>query len=1047
MADNSSRKFKFISPGVFIDEVDNSQLPESPGLIGPLVIGKSFEGPAMTPITVNSFSDFVDTFGDPLPGNEGGDVWREGNKTAPTYGPYAAQAWLKNNSPVTYVRLVGEEHPDKSAAGKAGWLAGSMTDLTDTTKGGAYGLYVWPSASHTDVGGPEFVATTGSLACVFYIAGTSTNQSNVTTGGRLLLSGTRWDGVATASIGDIYRSNTSDPGTLTVASWTNAAARPGTGQLKYTFSLDPDRGNFVRNVLNTNPTLTNTDITNAGGQQRLWVGETYERWLTMSGSNSVGVLGSDGKTAGNKLGNTFWAALLPLVNQADASDLGNDFQFSAKKGTTGWFFSQDLSSLAASYDPANMQKLFRFESRTAGEWVQNKVKVSIANIKAPRGEFETFGTFSVLVRRLQDLDNAPVVLERWDNLDLNPASPNYIAKKIGDKYEAYDTVLKRNREYGQYATTSKYIRVVMDEEVDRGTANQACLPFGVYGPLKYRDWSWGSGSGGFQPLRNGTDAATYASGAYAQQQSIAGLGGGDDILGIGQSAVVADLGSKLVMPLTLGDTPATLNTGYSLSASCVYPAVPLRQTDAWGAPKTPQNTYWGAWVYNTDTNTTLNKGLRNCLRPRFSNVNPSDYASTSHDIAGLTSGSRGDTDLLQISWAFSLDNVSGTFDTAKNNVVVNGSGQYNVDYRTAGISMTAQSQSANGVSYKNVLDAGYDRFTTVLAGGFDGLDIIERDPFRNSAISATATEKTSYVLHTLKRAIDVVSDPDQTQYNLITMPGITNSQVTDHLLDTVEDRADALAIVDIPDVYTADTENSASAQTRNNFTTKQTTDAVLGRDINNSYGATYAPWVLIQDTISNRTLWAPPSIAALGALSTTDRKAAPWFAPAGFTRGGLSEGAGGIPILDVTRRYSSDDRDNLYEANINPIAKFPAEGIVIFGQKTLQQTRSALDRINVRRLMIYLKREISFIASRLLFAPNTRDTWTRFIGQATPLLDSVKAEFGIDDFKLILDESTTTPDLIDRNIIYSKLLVKPTRSAEFFAIDFVITNSGASFED
>jgi len=120
---------------------------------------------------------------------------------------------------------------------------------------------------------------------------------------------------------------------------------------------------------------------------------------------------------------------------------------------------------------------------------------------------------------------------------------------------------------------------------------------------------------------------------------------------------------------------------------------------------------------------------------------------------------------------------------------------------------------------------------------------------------------------------------------------------------------------------------------------------------------------------------------------------------------------------------------------------------VIFGQKTLQQTRSALDRINVRRLMIYLKREISFIASRLLFAPNTRDTWTRFIGQATPLLDSVKAEFGIDDFKLILDESTTTPDLIDRNIIYSKLLVKPTRSAEFFAIDFVITNSGASFED
>jgi phage tail sheath protein FI len=182
-------------------------------------------------------------------------------------------------------------------------------------------------------------------------------------------------------------------------------------------------------------------------------------------------------------------------------------------------------------------------------------------------------------------------------------------------------------------------------------------------------------------------------------------------------------------------------------------------------------------------------------------------------------------------------------------------------------------------------------------------------------------------------------------------------------------------------------------------------------------------------------------------LSNTDRLQAPWFAPAGFTRGGLSEGAAGVPVLDVSRKLTSDQRDTLYETNINPIAKFPAEGIVIFGQKTLQQTASALDRINVRRLMIYLKREISFIASRLLFAPNAQATWDSFLGQAEPVLRDVKSEFGIDDFRLILDESTTTPDLIDRNIIYAKLYVKPTRSVEFFAIDFIITNSGASFED
>ena len=293
----------------------------------------------------------------------------------------------------------------------------------------------------------------------------------------------------------------------------------------------------------------------------------------------------------------------------------------------------------------------------------------------------------------------------------------------------------------------------------------------------------------------------------------------------------------------------------------------------------------------------------------------------------------------------------------------------------------------------------------------------------------------------------MVSDPEMLQYNVIAMPGVTQNLVTNHLLDMVEERADALAIVDLPFVYTADTENSASAESRNSFTVAQAINDLQARNINNSYGAAYYPWVLIQDTINNRTLWAPPSVAAMGALSTTDRIAAPWFAPAGFSRGGLSEGAAGIPVLEVSRRLTSDDRDDLYEANINPIAKFPAEGIVIFGQKTLQQTASALDRINVRRLLIFLKREISFIASRLIFAPNTRDTWTRFTQQATPVLDSVRSQFGIEDFRLILDESTTTPDMIDRNIIYAKLIVKPTRSAEYFAIDFVVTNSGAAFDD
>ena len=340
-----------------------------------------------------------------------------------------------------------------------------------------------------------------------------------------------------------------------------------------------------------------------------------------------------------------------------------------------------------------------------------------------------------------------------------------------------------------------------------------------------------------------------------------------------------------------------------------------------------------------------------------------------------------------------------------------------------------------------------DRFTTVLHGGFEGFDVTEKDPFRNTAFSTATDEKASYQLHTLRRAINIVSDPEDAQYNVITLPGIIQNNVTEHLLDTVEERADALAIIDVDNIYTPSTENTESVSARNAATVTQAVDALKDRNLNNSYGAAYAPWLRIRDSISQRTLWVPPSVAALGVLSTTDNRQGPWFAPAGFTRGGLTEGAAGIPVLDVSRKYTQDQRDDLYEANINPIAKFPAEGIVIFGQKTLQQTRSALDRINVRRLMIYLKREISFIASRLLFDPNVQTTWNKFKADATSVLDDVKARFGIEEFRLVLDETTTTPDLVDQNIIYAKLLVKPTRAVEFFAIDFVVTNSGASFED
>ena len=217
--------------------------------------------------------------------------------------------------------------------------------------------------------------------------------------------------------------------------------------------------------------------------------------------------------------------------------------------------------------------------------------------------------------------------------------------------------------------------------------------------------------------------------------------------------------------------------------------------------------------------------------------------------------------------------------------------------------------------------------------------------------------------------------------------------------------------------------------------------------MNSSYGCTFYPWVQIKDETTGRIFWVPPSVPMLGVFASSEAKSELWFAPAGFNRGGLSQGAAGLPVLSVSDRLSSKDRDKLYEANINPIASFPSNGIVVFGQKTLQESQSALDRINVRRLTIYLKKQISRMATRVLFDQNVEATWNRFIALVEPFLANTKARFGISEYRLILDESTTTPDLIDQNILYAKIMIKPTRAIEFIAIDFVVASTGASFDD
>jgi len=352
-------------------------------------------------------------------------------------------------------------------------------------------------------------------------------------------------------------------------------------------------------------------------------------------------------------------------------------------------------------------------------------------------------------------------------------------------------------------------------------------------------------------------------------------------------------------------------------------------------------------------------------------------------------------------------------------------------------------------SYTEVLDAGVDRFTTVFHGGFDGLNIKESEPLRivNYPVGEGESITTNYMLNSVQVALDSIRDPEVVEYNIAAMPGIVNNALNRTLINLCESRGDALAVVDVKGGYTPQYESTDSAASRRGTVSATVNELKTNLVVNSSYGATYYPWVQIKDSNSGQTVWAPPSIPAIGAMSYSQRASELWFAPAGFTRGGLSGGKGGVPVVGVVDRLTSRDRDTLYENRINPIASFPAEGIVIFGQKTLQATPSALDRINVRRLMIYLKRQISRFASTILFDQNVRVTWNRFKGQVEPFLRGVQAGLGITQFKMVLDETTTTPDLVDRNIVYAKIFIQPARAIEYIAIDFILTDDGAAFED
>jgi hypothetical protein len=273
--------------------------------------------------------------------------------------------------------------------------------------------------------------------------------------------------------------------------------------------------------------------------------------------------------------------------------------------------------------------------------------------------------------------------------------------------------------------------------------------------------------------------------------------------------------------------------------------------------------------------------------------------------------------------------------------------------------------------------------------------------------------------------LNLLANPDEYSYNVISMPGLNRvsaaSQITS-VVSNAQNRGDNIAVVDMVPYGTA---------------LGTVTTNALGMDT--SYGTTYWPWVQAADPDSGNAVWVPASTLIPAVYAFNDNSTEAWFAPAGFNRGGLST------VVRAERKLTQGDRDSLYQGNVNPIATFPNQGVVVFGQKTLQKKASALDRVNVRRLLITLKDYISQIADTLVFEQNTIATRNSFLAQVNPYLASVQQRQGLYAFKVVMDDSNNTADVIDRNELIGQIYLQPTKTAEFIYLDFNLTPTGATF--
>lgn len=1021
----ASQVFKF--PGFFDREIDLSQQEQAPIGVPAGVVGASQRGPAFIPTTVGSFPDFESKFGSLDP------------RLA---APYAVERHLENRNALTFVKMLGaggnttaadiETTRTHGTVKNAGFIiSASLTPDPAGEHFGTHGAVQFLVARHVVTGSEAFSQLGFSRNDSMFTTGSS-DEAMLVRGMIMVASGARlqvldhdesWAG----NIDDAATAN-STTGLFKVVISSSVGATyssdEGNAGVKIlTASLNPTSDNYFAKILNTDPEKFEDH------KHVVYANFAVDDEIATVGTNGGDILITSGSSnASANSGDT----AQPFLNAFGRFDT----RYASPQTTK--FISQPFGT--TEYD------LFHIEAIDDGAYANQKIKISISNLKRSANPRNKFGTFALAVRSFDDTDTSPVVLEQFSDLTLDPDAENYIGRIVGDRKAFYnfDAESESDRRLvvqGRFPNRSKFIRVIPTDDLEKKLLPHDALPFGFHGveALSLNSLLTDrSGSAGFSAI----------------QRQAADLG---------SSGADAELLSSIVppVPYRFKVTRGAISTAGGLEGAPGNLEI-VDNRYHWGVKFSRNSNVLNANIIS-EQNKLVNSYTKFLGLAQLDVMVTGSDKDSFHDhkftLARVALGNGALADVTGSAGSHMKEAAylrNGTPDVT-NYKIVDG------DASTERVTMATLLNNGTTAAVFNAFSS-FAKFTTVLQGGFDGLNILDKNAATmNDRASSTesrtdgvygnangnfvspgvnfnqnGTGITNNAINSYRVGANIITDAIASNVNVVAFPGQREPLVSDYVADKVRDFGLALFAMDVP-TYNPDGNRVFDGMTGEYIDPENTATTLEGRALDNEYAAAYFPDITVDDAINNRRVTVPGSVAAVSALSFNDRVAYPWFAPAGFNRASLDF------VKLTTTRIKQAERERLFDVHVNPIVKFPREGYVIFSQNTLEQEGSALGSVNVVRMLNDVKRQVIDIGNRLIFENMDPTLRSRLVKQVTPVLSAVQIRQGIDSFKVVCDNTNNTDADENANKMNCRIIVKPTRAVEFIAIDFIITRSGVQF--